>query len=95
MRGTKFSSPKAPASSTFGESTKFSFSRVVEEDGSKSKFLNEVTTGFKTLWESKDFSDFTIVVGPSDDRQKIEVHRNILAIRSSYFAAAFKAPGEM
>lgn len=41
------------------------------------------TTGTKTLWASKKFTDFTIVVG----EKKIHVHKNILAIHSSVFMA--------
>lgn len=50
-------------------------------------FINEVQKGFSVMWESRHLSDFTIIVGS----KKIRVHKIVLAIQSSVFAAMFES----
>lgn len=84
---------RAVRTPTIVEPAKFKFVPAPDHHNEKDKFLNEISNGLKMLWETKDYWDFKIITGPAENRAEIKVHRNILAMRSSVFATAFKANG--
>lgn len=55
------------------------------EDGVQGKFLENLTEGLKQIWETRKYSDFTIVV----EKKEFPVHKNILSAHSSVFTTIF------
>lgn len=53
-------------------------------------FAEKFTKGFEDMWSTGKFSDFTIVVG----NREFRVHKSVLAIQSSVFAAIFETDSE-
>jgi BTB/POZ domain/Leucine rich repeat len=49
------------------------------------EFDRDFKNGFKDLWDTKNFSDFIIVIGSKE----FAVHKNVLATQSSVFTAIF------
>lgn len=60
------------------------FEKPVEDEINR-KFLENLTEGFKQLWTSKQYADFTFTVG----KQKFPVHKNVLGVHSTVFSAIF------
>jgi hypothetical protein len=60
------------------------------KDEIKEEFKNTFNAGFKELWTSKDFSDFTIIGGFDGKSKEFAVHKIVLGIQSSVLLAAFK-----
>lgn len=60
--------------------------KPIEEMNAETKAMRSFCEGFKSLFESGRFSDLTIIVGS----KKIQVHKIVLASRSSVFARMFE-----
>jgi BTB/POZ domain len=53
-------------------------------------FAQGFVVGFKELWTSKDFSDFTIIGGFTGSPKEFAVHKNVLGTQSSVMLATLK-----
>lgn len=66
------------------------FTKPIEEDENETSmqsFAKSFLKGFEKLWRSGKFSDFVIIVNGT---REFRVHKNVLAIQSSVFAAMFE-----
>ena len=54
-----------------------------------SKFLAELSSDYKRLFETEIGYDVIIYAGEEQNMKEIHAHSNILCIRSQYFRAAF------
>lgn len=68
----------------FYQSINSNFEKPIEDE-INGKFVENLTKGIKQLWSSNQHSDFTVTVG----KKKFSVHKNILCVQSSVFAAIF------
>lgn len=61
-----------------------------EQTRCSDSFAENFQKNFEKLWTTKDFSDFTIIVG----EKEFLVHKNVLGSQNSFFSAMFKSDNE-
>jgi BTB/POZ domain len=67
------------------------FRLISDAKKEKEKFVSNFAEGFKQLWDSKEYSDFIVAAGAVDDPTEFKVHKCLLAVHSSVFAAVFQS----